>query len=66
MTVPPTYYLHELGPQAQAMSRNCGSDRMAMILQYVAIGSMVVMAGLAVTQAWKEAFGHECGRGRSR
>lgn len=66
MTVPPTYYLHELGPQAQAMSRSCGSDRMAMILEYVAIGSMVVMAGLAVTQAWKEAFGRECSQGRSR
>jgi hypothetical protein len=66
MTVPPTYYLHELGPQAQAMSRNCGNDRMAMILQYVAIGSMVVMAGLAVTQAWKDAFSNDRGQGRSR
>lgn len=66
MTVPPTYYLHELGPQAQSMSRNCGNDRMAMILQYVAIGSMVVMAGLAVTQAWKEAFGNDRVQGRSR
>jgi hypothetical protein len=66
MSVPPTYYLHELGPQAQAMSRNCGNDRMAMILQYVAIGSMVVMAGLAVTQAWKDAFSNDPGQGRSR
>jgi hypothetical protein len=66
MSVPPTYYLHELGPQAQAMSRNCGNDRMAMILQYVAIGSMVVMAGMAVTQAWKDAFGSSRGQGRSR
>lgn len=66
MTVPPTYYLHELGPQAQAMSRNCCNDRMAMILQYVAIGSMVVMAGLAVTQAWKDTFGNDRGQGRSR
>src|SRR4029077_8362046 len=66
MTVPPTSYLHELGPQAQAMSRNCGNDRMAMILQYVAIGSMIVMAGVAVSQAWKDAFGHDRGQGRSR
>jgi hypothetical protein len=69
MTVPPTYYLHELGPQAQAMSKNCGSNRMAMILQYVALGSMIVMAGLAVSQAWKDAFGshgHDRGQGWSR
>jgi hypothetical protein len=70
MTVPPTYYLHELGPQAQAMSRNCGNERFAMILQSVAIGSMIVMAGVAVSQAWKDVFssrgGHDQGRGRSR
>ncbi len=69
MTVPPTYSLHELSPQAQAMSRNCGNDRMAMILQYVAIGSMIVMAGVAVSQVCKDAFGsrgHDPGLGRSR
>jgi hypothetical protein len=69
MTVPPTYYLHELGPQAQAMSRNCGNERLAMILQSVAIGSMVIMAGVAVSQAWKDVFGshgHDHGNGRSR
>ena len=68
MTVPPTYYLHELGPQAQAMSRNCGSERLAVILQSVAIGSMIVMAGVAVSQAWKDVFGsrQDHGQGRSR
>jgi hypothetical protein len=69
MTVPPTYYLHELGPQAQAMSRNCGNERLAMILQSVAIGSMIVMAGVAVSQAWKDVFGsrrQDHGHGRSR
>ena len=69
MTAPPTYYLQELGPQAQAMSRNCGNDRIAMICQYVALGSMIVMAGVAVSQVWKDAFGshgHDRGQGRSR
>jgi hypothetical protein len=69
MTVPPTYYLHELGPQAQAMSRNCGNERLAMILQSVAIGSMIIMVGVAVSQAWKDVFGspgHDRGHGRSR
>ena len=28
------------------MSRNCGNERMAMIMQYVAIGSMIIMANL--------------------
>ena len=53
MTVPPTYHLHDLGPQAQMMSKNCGNERMAMILQYVAIGSMIVMAGAAASQVLK-------------
>ena len=68
MTVP-TYHLNELGPQAQAMSRNCGNERLAMILQSVAIGSMVIMAGVAVSQAWKDVFGSpgkDHGQGRSR
>ena len=32
MTVPPIYNLHELGPQAQMMAKNCNNDRLAMIL----------------------------------
>ena len=65
MTVPPTYYLNDLGPQAQAMSRNCGNERLAMILQYVALGSMIIMAGVAASHAMKEVFGPS-GHGRSR
>jgi hypothetical protein len=34
MTTPPTYYLRELGPEAQAMARNCKNERLAMTLQY--------------------------------
>ena len=53
MTVPPTYHLNELGPQAQMMSRNCNNERVAMILQYVALGSMIIMTGLAASQVLK-------------
>jgi hypothetical protein len=69
MTVPPTYNLRDLGSQAQFMSRNCESERMAMTLQYVAVGSMIVMAGIAASQLLREVFGSpgsERGRGRSR
>jgi hypothetical protein len=69
MTVPPKYYLHDLGPQAQMMSKNCNNERMAMVLQYVAIGSMIVMAGAAASRLLKEVFGSpgsEHGHGRSR
>ncbi len=67
MTVPPTYNLHELGPQAQMLSRNCNNERLAMVMQYVAVGSMIVMAGVALSQAWKDAFGsRDRGQGRSR
>ena len=67
MIVPPTYDFRDLGSQAQMMARNCSNDRMAMILQYVALGSMIIMAGVAASQVLKDAFGtpgHE--RGRSR
>ena len=69
MTVPPTYNLHDLGPQAQMMSKNCSNERLAMILQYVAIGSMIIMAGVAASQVLKDAFGSPgpiTDRGRSR
>jgi ABC-type enterobactin transport system permease subunit len=67
MTLLPAHHLRDLGPQAQMMSRNCKNERLAMVLQYVAIGSMIIMAGAAANQVLKDAFGkpdHE--RGRSR
>jgi hypothetical protein len=69
MPVPPTYHLNDLGPQAQMMSKNCNNERVAMILQYVALGSMIVMTGLAASQILKDAFGtpdkpHRKGRSR--
>jgi hypothetical protein len=66
MTIPPTYHLNDLGPQAQMMARNCNNERLAMILQYVALGSMIVMAGVALNHASKDAFGRDRGEGRSR
>jgi len=47
------------------MSQNCKSERMAMILQSVAIGCMVVMAGAAASQVLRDVFGSP-GRGRDR
>ena len=65
MSIPPRYFLHELGPQAQEMSRNCSDARMAMILQYVAIGSLIAMTGIAAGQMLRETFGPS-GRDRSQ
>ena len=39
------------------MAKNSGNERMAMILQYVAVGSMIIMAGAAASHVLKEAFG---------
>ena len=66
MTVPPTYYLQDLGPQAQMMAKNCTNERLAMTLQYVAIGSMIIMAGAAAGRVLKELFGHAEHQSRSR
>jgi hypothetical protein len=57
MTVPPTFHLNDLGSQAQMMSQNCKNQRLAMILQYVALGSMIVMTGVAASQVLRETFG---------
>jgi len=66
MTVPPTFYLRDLGPQAQMMAKNCTNERLAMTLQYVAIGSMIIMAGAAAAHILKDLFGHKEHHGRSR
>ena len=67
MSMPPTHFLRDLGPQAQMMSKNCNNDRMAMILQSVALGSMIIMTGVAASQVLRDTFGsRDRDRGRSR
>jgi hypothetical protein len=65
MSTPPIYHLRDLGPEAQAMARNCKNERLAITLQYVALGSMIIMAGVAAAQVLRDAFGSS-DRGRSR
>jgi len=65
--MPPRYFLHELGPQAQEMSKNCNNARLAMALQSVALGSMIAMTGIAAAQMLRETFGplgRDHGQGR--
>lgn len=57
MTIPPTYNFRDLGAQAQMMSKQCSDERLAMLVQYVALGSMIVMAGVAAGQVLRDAFG---------
>ena len=66
MTLPPSYDLRDLGPQAQMMARNCNNERLAMTHQYVAIGSMVIMAGASATNLLKELFTHTERQDKSR
>jgi hypothetical protein len=69
MTTPPIYNFRDLGSDAQMLSKNCANERMAMICQYVALGSMIIMAGATAAQVLREAFGptnNDRGRGRSR
>ena len=65
MTIP-IYNLRDLGPQAQTMAKNCNNERMAMTLQYVAIGSMIIMAGAAAAHIMKDLFRHTEHHGRSK
>ena len=57
MTIPPLFHLQDLGTQAHQMSRNCQSPRVAMLLEYVSLGSMIVMTGFAASQVLRNAFG---------
>jgi hypothetical protein len=66
MTLPPAYDIRDLGHQAQTMAKNCGSEKLAMTLQYVALGSMIIMAGTAAAHLMKELFAHDEPHGRSR
>ena len=67
MIYPPTHHLQDLGSQAQMMSKNCSNERTAMVMQSVAIGCMIVMAGVAASQVLRDVFGptgNYQGRGR--
>jgi hypothetical protein len=69
MSIPPTYHFRQLGTQAQMMSRNCGNERLTMILEYVALGSMIVMTGITASQVLRDSFGspdHRRGNDRSK
>jgi hypothetical protein len=66
MTQVPIYNLQDLGAQAQRMARDSKNERFAMILQSVAIGSMIIMTGAAAAQLLKDLFGHTEHHGRSR
>ena len=66
MTMPPTYDFRDLGSQAQMMAKYVSNERMAMTLQYVAIGSMIIMTGAAAAHLMKEMFGHTEHHGRSK
>ena len=65
MTVPPIYNLRELGPQAQQMAKNC-NERLAMTLQYVAIGSMILMATATAAHLFKDLLRNSDHHGRSK
>ena len=67
--IPPVYHFRDLSSQTQMMSRHCENERLAMALQYVALGSMIVMTGYAASEILKDVFGdrgHDRGHGRSR
>lgn len=69
MNGPPVYQLKELGLQAQMMARNSNNERLAMLLQCVAVGSMIIMAGAAAKHLYKDVVGspdHDSRHGRSK
>ena len=66
MSQVPIYNLCDLGVHAQGMARDCKNERLALILQSVAIGSMIIMTGAAAAHILKDLFGHAGRQDRSR
>jgi hypothetical protein len=51
MTSPP---LHTLGMHANHMSRSCGNERMQAILQWVGVGSVIMMGAAAAIHVYRD------------
>ena len=66
MPVPPPIDIRDVGREAERMARDCKNERLAMTMQYVALGSMIVMAGAAGVHLMKEMFGHTEHHNRSK
>ena len=66
MSQVPIHHLQDLGLHAQGMARECKNERLAMIMQAVAIGSMIIMTGAAAAHILKDLFGHSGRQDRSR
>jgi hypothetical protein len=66
MSQVPIHQLQDLGVHAQGMARGCKNERLAMIMQSVALGSMIIMAGAAAAHLLKDLFGHPGSQERSR
>ena len=52
----PILPLKDLGPQAQQMAKNVKDERLAMTLQSVAVGSMIVMAAATTIHLIRDLF----------
>lgn len=62
---PPVINFQDLPGQAFAQAKNCPNEKLAMTLQYVAVGSMIAMTGLAAIATLKSLF-DDPGKGRCR
>jgi hypothetical protein len=48
------------------MAKQPGNERMAVVLNYVALGSMILMTGFAAAHMLREAFSHVDREGKGR
>jgi hypothetical protein len=65
MTVP-HYDLKDIAPQAHEMANKTKNERVALTLQCVAIGSMIVMAAATAAHVIKDLFRNTNRHDRSR
>jgi hypothetical protein len=57
--LPPVYRLDDIGQQVQGLARDCKNELLAMFLQSVAIGSMIIMASSAAAHLLRDLLGRD-------
>jgi hypothetical protein len=50
MTIP----IHSLGTQAQMLARKCGDEKLAMNIQILTVGCLIIITGMALVKAFED------------
>jgi hypothetical protein len=46
--------INALGTQAQMLARRCGDEKLAMNIQFITVGCLVIITGMALMKAFED------------